>query len=170
MKASNPMPAASVRRQGGDSQSKASLKASASHMLGRGLGPVFVFPSYSLRILMVFSSYSPLVLRWCLPPRHGVFTEPTVGFHRAGLSGTHIKLHYSASALFKHLAIPAGSARSRLTTSILLLRWTPRPILSPSEINPGDVLCSMRLEAVANNAAFGLMGAGTLNWVHATPC
>src|ERR1035437_6124472 len=61
MKASNPMPEGSVRRHGGDSQSKAILKASASHLLGRGLGAVFVFPSYSHGILMVFSSCSPVV-------------------------------------------------------------------------------------------------------------
>ena len=62
MKASNPIPEGSVRRHGGDSQSKASLKASASHLLGRGSGPVFVFPSYSLRIPFVFSWYSLRIL------------------------------------------------------------------------------------------------------------
>src|ERR1017187_9092501 len=41
---------------------------------------------------MVFSSYSPLVLRWCLPPRHGVFTEPMAGFDSAGLSAIGSKL------------------------------------------------------------------------------
>jgi hypothetical protein len=43
------------------------------------------------RILFVFSWYSPLVLRWCLPRHHGGSTEPLPKFDTAGLSGIQMK-------------------------------------------------------------------------------
>ena len=43
----------------GASQAKAILKPCTSCLLAISMGGAFVFSSYSLRILLVFSSYSP---------------------------------------------------------------------------------------------------------------
>src|ERR1035437_10275302 len=65
---------------------KATTKPHQSHIKATHMRPTsqvharrkpcaLVFPSCSLRILMVFSWYSPRISRWFLPRCHGGFTE-----------------------------------------------------------------------------------------------
>ena len=63
---------------------KASDKADASRLLGRRLGVVFVFASYSLRISFVFSWCSSLVLPGGLRCHHVDSAEPVPGFDSTG--------------------------------------------------------------------------------------
>src|ERR1035441_625027 len=68
------------------SHPQAIYKPFASQVQARCLGDAFVFASYSLRISLVFSSYSPLVSRWSPPPHPGGCTERLLGFDRRGLA------------------------------------------------------------------------------------
>jgi hypothetical protein len=63
---------------------KACDQPDASRLLGRSLGVVFVFASYFLRILLVFSWYSPPVRPGRLRHHPAGSAEPVPSYHSTG--------------------------------------------------------------------------------------
>jgi len=78
-------------QKGGTKPSKATIKRPACDKHARRMRYTLVFSSCLARIPLVFSSCSPLVLRWCLPRHRGSSTERMPGFDCAGWSAIQIK-------------------------------------------------------------------------------
>ena len=85
--------------QSGASRHKARGKPHASGLLGGCPGVVFVFSSYSLRISLVFSWYSPLVSPWGLGRDGGGDTEAVGGFDSTAPGAIQMKARFSMKAL-----------------------------------------------------------------------
>jgi hypothetical protein len=73
-----------ARRTVGENYPQAIYQPVASRLLGGDSGVVFVFSSYSLGVLLVFSWCFARILRWELPQRHGVSIERVPEFDITG--------------------------------------------------------------------------------------